>query len=82
VAVLIALDFVMIDPKLRLMLFEQIGDALQRCKRLFFVDIHRGHPPVVPIVLEMHGVTTQDDPSHLWQLHQQYLMTRRVARSR
>src|SRR4029453_9003963 len=77
-----ALGLVVVDPELGLLLHQEIGDPLERRLRLLGAGVHRRDPAVVPVVLEVRGVTTEQDPARLGQMHEQGLMPGCVAGSR
>ena len=60
----------MVDPKRGLLFGEDIGDALHRCDGLLFIEVNGGHPAIVPIVLEVNGVTTQQDRTGFGETNQ------------
>ena len=75
----IALGLVVVDPELRMLLDQQIGDALHGGQRLPLVEVQGGHAAVVPVALEVDSIARQHDRTCLRQPHQQRLMTRRVT---
>ena len=66
---LVCLRFLVIDPKLRVIKRNQIGHALHRQERLnFLLGRHGGEigdAAVVPVLLQVDSVTTQQNPSRL-----------------
>ena len=75
----VALGLVVVDPELRLLLVERVGDLLHRRRALVLVGVHAGDAAVIPIVLEVDGVARQHHRAGFRQFHQQRLVSRRVA---
>src|SRR5215469_12642246 len=73
---------IMIDPQCSLFLSDDFGEQSMGSMRLLCAGIYRGHAIVIPIVLEMRGVAREQDPAGVAKMHQQRLMSRRVAGSR
>jgi hypothetical protein len=48
------LRLVVIDPELRLLLRQYVGDTLHRGKRLIFVSVTRRHAAIFPVALEVN----------------------------
>src|SRR6266702_8275427 len=72
----VALGLVVVDPELRLVLAERVGDLLHRGRALLLVGVHAGHAAVVPIIPKVNGIAGQHHRAGLRQLHQQRLVSR------
>jgi hypothetical protein len=67
------------DPELRLVLGEQLGNAIDRGQRLLLVEVEGRDDLVIPHVLEVHEVAGEDEDTRLRVGGLHYRYERRAA---